>query len=326
MSDNGSAVLVSGLTKSFPVRQTLLGKRSKLYVHAVQSVNLQVHKGETLGIVGESGSGKTTLALMLAGLLEPSEGSVQIQGKPITGIKGSALRAARRSVQMVFQDPYTSLNPRLSVRKIIAEPMKIAGLRDQSRIDHEVDRLLDVTGVPKLHASRTPDAFSGGQRQRIAIARALALKPPVLICDEPTSALDVSVQARIINLLRDIQQEFGISIVFVSHDLNIVRLVTKNVAVMYLGRIVEYGGTEEVFSQPQHPYTTALTNAIPDPRIRRPLTALKGEVPSNIDVPTGCAFKTRCPHRADVCEIYPHLTEHDNRLVACHLVGRLSDA
>lgn len=311
---------VRGLGKRFPLRrQGLFAGRQ--YVTAVQDVNLEVARSETLGLVGESGSGKTTTALMIAGLLEPSEGTIAVDGRAITGVNSAELRRARRSVQVVFQDPYTSLNPRLSVRRIIGEPLRIAGTRDKQAIESRVDGLLEMTGIPTTHANRTPDAFSGGQRQRVAIARALALEPPVLVCDEPTSALDVSVQARIINLLQDIQSELGITILFVSHDLNVIRLVTQRVAVMYLGRIVETGPTDEVFVDPQHPYTQALIRAIPDPRRHRDLMVLDGEIPSNIDIPSGCPFKTRCPDRVDICDSAPQLRTSGAREVACHLAS-----
>lgn len=317
---NGDAapmIRVVDLGKRFPVRRQGV-REGKAFVHAVQDVNLEVQRGETLGLVGESGSGKTTAAMMIAGLMEPSVGTVYIDGRAITGLRGPALRQARRSVQVVFQNPYTSLNPRLSIRQIVAEPLRIEGRLAKREIDDRVIELLELTGVPMRHADRTAEAFSGGQRQRIAIARALALNPPVLVCDEPTSALDVSVQARIINLLTDVQAELNISIVFVSHDLNVVRLVSDRVAVMYLGRVVEVGPTDSVFSSPEHPYSAALTEAIPDPRVRSTLRVLEGEIPSNIDIPSGCAFKGRCPRAAPECEIRPELRDVGTQEVACH--------
>lgn len=315
------AISVRGLTKKFQLRQQRSEGGGVAEVTAVRDLDLDVMASQTVGLVGESGSGKTTTAMMIAGLLEPSAGTIEVDGRPMTGLKGRELRSARRSVQVVFQDPYTSLNPRYTVRKIIGEPLRISGVTDDGEVESRVDELLEMTGIPGRHADRTPDAFSGGQRQRIAIARALALRPPVLVCDEPTSALDVSVQARIINLLQDIQAETGVTILFVSHDLNVVRLVTQRVAVMYLGRVVESGATAEVFDSPQHPYTQALVRAIPDPKRRVELEVLEGEIPSNIDLPSGCAFKSRCVHRMDICDTDPGLVSIGDRTVRCHLVA-----
>ena len=296
-------------------------------MRAVDGVSFSIPVGGTLGLVGESACGKTTTGLMLAHLLEPSAGSIVFDGRDVTMLRGAALRRFRPNIQMIFQDPYTSLNPRLSVAEIVAEPLRINHRGTRSEIDHRVRGLLDAVGLPAEVARRRPQEFSGGQRQRIAIARALALAPRLIVCDEPVSALDMSVQAKILNLLRDLQRQLGVSYLFISHDLSVVRIVADVVAVMYLGRIVETGPAEAVFADPRHPYTQALMAAVPDPYKRSGVTPLPGEVPSNINPPRGCRFAARCPARMPMCEASPpslHEIEPARR-VACFLHHAIPD-
>ncbi|WP_116996879.1 ABC transporter ATP-binding protein [Desertimonas flava] len=295
---------VRHLGKVFPVRRGVVLRRTIGEVRAVDDVSLTLHRGRTLGLVGESGSGKSTLARMLVGVERPTAGRVLLDGTDITdllGTRGSRAerRALRRRVQMVFQDPYTSLNPRMTVGDIVAEPYRIhpdavpAGGRERA-----VRELLDLVGLDPDHVNRYPHQFSGGQRQRIGIARALAVKPEVLVCDEPVSALDVSVQGQVINLLEDLQDELGLSYLFIAHDLAVVRHIADEVAVMYLGSIVEHGVAADVYDRPAHPYTRALMSAVPIPdpaaRLASPEIVLEGDLPSPADVPSGCRFHTRC--------------------------------
>jgi oligopeptide transport system ATP-binding protein len=298
---------VSGLVKHFPLTQGVLFKKQVGAVKAVDGVDFTLGAGETLGIVGESGCGKSTVAKMLVNLERPTAGSIKYRGEDITRLSGRALKAVRRNIQMVFQDPYTSLNPRMTVGDIIGEPYdihpEVAPKGDRRR---RVQELLDVVGLNPEYVNRYPHQFSGGQRQRIGIARGLALRPEIIVADEPVSALDVSVQAQVINLLERLQGEFGLSYVFIAHDLSIVRHISDRVGVMYLGRIVEIGRDAEIYDHPTHPYTQALLSAVPvpDPEARehRERIILFGDVPSPTNIPSGCRFRTRCWKAREKCE------------------------
>ncbi|MCL6736448.1 ABC transporter ATP-binding protein [Streptomyces neyagawaensis] len=298
---------VSGLVKHFPLTQGVLFKKQVGAVKAVDGVDFTLGAGETLGIVGESGCGKSTVARMLVNLERPTAGTIKYKGEDITKLSGRALKAVRRNIQMVFQDPYTSLNPRMTVGDIIGEPYdihpEVAPKGDRRR---RVQELLDVVGLNPEYVNRYPHQFSGGQRQRIGIARGLALRPEIIVADEPVSALDVSVQAQVINLLERLQGEFGLSYVFIAHDLSIVRHISDRVGVMYLGRIVEIGRDAEIYDHPTHPYTQALLSAVPvpDPEARehRERIILFGDVPSPTNIPSGCRFRTRCWKAREKCE------------------------
>jgi oligopeptide transport system ATP-binding protein len=322
----GETILeVDHLVKHFPIKAGILFDREIGRVRAVDDVSFTVHAGETLGLVGESGCGKSTLSRSVLRLLEPTSGSVKFMGREITGLKGKELRTLRREMQMIFQDPYASLNPRKRVAQIVGDPMRLHGLTkgtDETRA--AVQELLERVGLNPEHYNRYPHEFSGGQRQRIGIARALSLRPKLIIADEPVSALDVSIQAQIINLLEDLQGEFGLTYVFVAHDLGVVRHVADRIAVMYLGKIVEIGPADEVYAEPIHPYTLSLLSAvpIPDPRAnaqREPLV-LEGDVPSPANPPAACRFHTRCPFATEICsEVEPQLVDHGNgHWAACH--------
>lgn len=279
----------------FPVRGGLLGRNTR-YVKAVDDVSLTVRAGETLGVVGESGCGKSTLARVMLRLIEPTGGEVLFEGKNMTTANKAELRRMRRDIQIIFQDPYASLDPRQRVGDMLTEPLTIHGLARGEAAKRRVLELLELVGLPTDSVRKFPHEFSGGQRQRLCIARALAVDPKLIVCDECVSALDVSIQAQIINLLMKLQRQLGIALVFVSHDLRVVRHISTNVAVMYLGRVVEYAPTEELFSNPAHPYTRALLSAVPlpDPDAQAQRIVLKGELPSPIAVPSGCPFHTRC--------------------------------
>jgi oligopeptide/dipeptide ABC transporter ATP-binding protein len=299
-SSAGEVVLeVIDLVKHFPVRKGFILKRTIGQVQAVDGVNLTLRRGETLGVVGESGCGKSTLAKLLVGVEKPTGGSIRINGEDVTQLGRAGVRKMRRNVQMVFQDPYTSLNPRMSVGAIVGEPYVIH--RDavpKIGKDRAVQELLDLVGLDPDHINRYPHQFSGGQRQRIGIARALALRPEILICDEPVSALDVSIQGQVINLLERLQDELGLAYLFIAHDLSVVRHIADRVAVMYLGRVVEEGSDVEVYDHSMHPYTQGLLSAVPVPdpttRGQRDEIILEGDVPSPIEPPSGCRFHTRC--------------------------------
>ena len=287
---------VTDLVKHFPVRSGAFG--SKGTVRAVDGVSFSVDKGQTLGLVGESGCGKSTTGRLLMRLLDPTSGAVRLAGQDISGLRGAELQAYRRRVQMVFQNPSSALNPRASVGSAIAAPLLAQGISPKNGVKDKVRDLMDRVGLRPDHYNRFPHEFSGGQKQRVGIARALALGPELIICDEPVSALDVSVQAQVINLLDDIQRDSGIAYVFIAHDLSVVKHFSDRIAVMYLGRIMEYGTTEEVFGAPRHPYTKALLSAVPspDPRADRShRIRLSGDLPSPSNPPSGCVFRTRCP-------------------------------
>ncbi|QPC43249.1 dipeptide ABC transporter ATP-binding protein [Kaustia mangrovi] len=328
---SGPVLRVEGLTKHFPVRRGVLRRQVGL-VQAVSDVSFSVAAGETLAIVGESGCGKSTTGRAVLRLLEPTAGTVTLDGEEITALDASRLRAARRQMQMVFQDPFGSLNPRMTVREVVAEPLVLHGVATGANVEPRVIELLTLVGLSDYHADRYPHEFSGGQRQRICIARALATRPRLVVCDEPVSALDVSVQAQIVNLLKDLQQQFGLAYVFISHDLAIVRHIATRVCVMYLGRIVEEGTTAEIFANPRHPYTRALIAAAPRPVPGIPPNReeVTGDAPSALNPPSGCAFHPRCPLAGDRCrQERPELRPLGASAVACHFAedsAALSDA
>lgn len=315
---------VTDLVKHFPIKSGVLVDREVGSVKAVDGVSLTIREGETVGLVGESGCGKSTLCRLILQLTPPTSGSVRFEGEELVGRSRRALRPIRRQIQMVFQDPYASLNPRKRISQIIGEPMQMHGLATGRDVGVKVRDLLDRVGLRPEHADRYPHEFSGGQRQRIGIARAVALQPKLIIADEPVSALDVSVQAQIVNLLKDLQSEMGLSYLFVAHDLGVVRHVSDRVAVMYLGRVVESASAEGLYEHPLHPYSNALLSAvpIPDPRrnVERERLVLEGDVPSPIDPPSGCHFHTRCPWSTDVCiDEDPALRElAPSHVAACH--------
>lgn len=315
---------VTDLVKNFPITSGVLIDREVGRVSAVDGVSLTVREGETLGLVGESGCGKSTLCRAILQLIQPTSGSVRFDGQELVGRSPRQLRPLRRQMQMIFQDPFASLNPRKRVGQIIGDPMQFHGLADGNDVKRRVQELLDRVGLQAEHYNRYPHEFSGGQRQRIGIARALALQPRLIIADEPVSALDVSVQAQIINLLEDLQREFGMAYVFVAHDLGVVRHVSDRVAVMYLGKIVEESDSASLYASPRHPYTHALLSAvpIPDPRknAARQRITLEGDVPSPINPPPGCRFHTRCASATDICRHDEPLLVSDDawHSVACH--------
>jgi oligopeptide transport system ATP-binding protein len=313
------------LKKYFPIRHGVLFQREVGRVHAVDDVSLELRAGETLGLVGESGCGKSTLARCIARLHDLTSGTLMFEGKDISGHSRRQLRPVRREMQMVFQDPYASLNPRKRVGTIIADPLRVHRAGDREQIKHRVVELLELVGLSGEHINRYPHEFSGGQRQRIGVARALALKPKLVIADEPVSALDVSIRAQVINLLDDLQDELGLTYIFIAHDLGVVRHVSDRIAVMYLGKIVEISPAEELYKRPVHPYTEALLSAvpIPDPDLSaaRKQIVLEGDVPSPIAPPSGCRFHPRCRYATEICKTEePPLVLHGSpgHLAACH--------
>jgi oligopeptide transport system ATP-binding protein len=309
------------LVKSFPVRSGMFGQH-KMRLMAVDHVNISIRKGETLGLVGESGCGKTTLGLTIMRLYDPTSGSIFFEGQDLAEESAAARRVSRRQMQMIFQDPLASVDPRMVVEEIIREPLDIQQVGTPAERSAVVSRLLQVTGMPVDAAARFPTEFSGGQQQRIGIARALALQPKLLVCDEPVSALDVSVQAQILNLLRDLQTQFELTYLFISHNIAVTAFMSQRIGVMYLGRLVEIGPSRSIVSAPLHPYTMALIKAVPDaePDLRGRKRALSGDVPSPINRPTGCPFHPRCPWVQDICKTeQPALREiQPDQFAACH--------
>ncbi len=303
-------------------------KTPKGYLHAVEDVSIQVHRGETLGVVGESGCGKSTLGRTILHLLDPTSGQILFDGRDITNVRGAALKALRKEMQIIFQDPFSSLDPRMTVGQIIGEPLRIYRLaRTKEDLNRRISELMDVVGLAQRNVNSYPHEFDGGRRQRIGIARALALEPKFLVCDEPVSALDVSIQAQILNLMQELQQELGLTLLFITHDLSVVRHISQSICVMYLGQVVEKAPAKELFRHSYHPYTEALLSAIPVPSIHRDRERIiiQGELTSPINPKPGCRFASRCPHAKEICrESTPALTEIEpGHFVACHQTSRL---
>jgi oligopeptide/dipeptide ABC transporter ATP-binding protein len=320
MRDN--LIEVENLTKYFPVRGGVL-QRTVAEVKAVENVSLVVRRGETLGLVGESGCGKTTIARMLVRLIEPTSGSIKFEGRDILQAKGANLKNLRREMQIIFQDPFSSLDPRTPVGDSIGEGLLVHGVRDARERHKQVLAIMRKVGLEDYHARRYPHEFSGGQRQRIGIARALVLQPKFLVCDEPVSALDVSIQSQVLNLLKQLQREFGLTYIFIAHNMSVVEHISDRVAVMYLGKMVELADRVELYRNPLHPYTEALLSAIPvhNPKIKRERVILKGDVPSPLNPPGGCRFHPRCPVAMEICsQVEPSLIDlGGGHLAACHL-------
>jgi oligopeptide/dipeptide ABC transporter ATP-binding protein len=323
MLDRAAPVLdVRGLKKHFPIRKGFL-QRVAGTVFAVDGVSFTVRRGETLGLVGESGCGKSTVGRTILRLIDPTDGTINVAGQDITRLNKRELRPFRRQMQIIFQDPFSSLDPRMSAGDIVAEPLRIHGIARGAEVRKKVAALFERVGLRRAQMDNYPHQFSGGQRQRIGIARALALEPHLIVGDEPVSALDVSIQAQVLNLMMDLQRELGLAYLFISHNLAVVEHISHNIAVMYLGRIVEYTDKRTLFTRALHPYTEQLLLAVPvpDPRVKRPKRILQGDVPSPINPPAGCHFHTRCPYAVDRCRVEaPALREvKPGQMVACHL-------
>jgi oligopeptide transport system ATP-binding protein len=325
--DPSSLVEVIDVKKYFPITAGVFS-RHVADVKAVDGVSFGIRRGETLGLVGESGSGKTTIGRCILRLLEPTSGSIFFDGENITALGARDMRAKRKEMQIIFQDPYASLNPRMTVGDIIAEPLQIHKLASGREIDAKVNDLLRTVGLSPYHANRYPHEFSGGQRQRIGVARALAVSPKFIVADEPVSALDVSIQAQVVNLLQDLQQQFGLTYLFIAHDLSVVRHISDRVAVMYVGKLMELADRTALYERPLHPYTQSLLSAIPIPdpstEKRRTRVILEGDIPSPVRPPSGCRFHTRCPIAYDRCKVeIPEFKNYNGHFVACHKVEEL---
>lgn len=324
-NQNNTLIKTVDLVKEFEISGGNFFEKNKPRVHATSNVNISVMDGETYALVGESGCGKSTLGRLMLRLIEPTSGHIEFEGVNINELKDEEMRETRKKMQIIFQDPYASINPRMDVYNIIAEPLvthKIYESKEQTK--EKVKELMVKVGIRPEFINRYPHQFSGGQRQRIGIARALALQPKLIICDEPVSALDVSIQSQILNLLHDLQDEFKLTYLFISHDLSVVRYISNRVCVMFLGKVCEIGDTEELFGNPLHPYTKFLIDAVPkpDPFLRKEnKQLLQGEIPSPVNPPKGCRFHTRCPYAENICkELEPELKTFNDRQVACHLV------
>ena len=324
-SDNNVLLHVENLVKHFPITQGIVVRRQVGAVRAVDGLSFDIRKGETLGLVGESGCGKSTTGRTILQLYRPTSGSVVFDGDDLVALKGEKLRKTRRKMQMIFQDPYASLNPRMTVGEIVGEPLIVHNVARGKEVEDRVTHLLEVVGLDPAFANRFPHEFSGGQRQRIGVARALALQPSFIVCDEPISALDVSIQAQVVNLLEQLQQEFHLTYLFIAHDLSMVRHISDRVAVMYLGIIVELASRDEIYHNPLHPYSQALLSAVPIPdpfaEAQRKRIILEGDVPSPTNPPSGCRFRTRCRLAQQICaDVRPEFRElRPGHFVACHM-------
>ena len=323
MTDKQNILEVHNLRKCFPIKKTFTGKVTQELI-AVDDVSFTLKPGETLGIVGESGCGKTTLGRAILKLHQPTSGQIIFEGEDITNYNSAQMREIRKKMQIIFQDPYSSLPPRSTVGGILSEPVEVHNIVPKNEVKEYVLDLMEKCGLRDYYYERYPHEFSGGQRQRICIARALSVKPKLVICDEPVSALDVSIQAQIINLLKQLQQDMNLTYVFISHDLSVVKFISDKIGVMYLGSMVEFGTKEDIFSNPLHPYTKALFSAIPypDPDVKMNRIILNGDIPSPANPPKGCRFHTRCPHAKDICkEVTPQYKDYGNgHCAACHLL------